>query len=455
VQSVSQQESTVSELIDQYPLGRFQIWTIVLCGLVLVLDGFDAQVAGYLVPSISKSTHIPIHSFGPILSASLFGLMIAAMTTGPIADRWGRRWPVILSTLSFAGFSLLTARATSFNELLAFRFLTGIGLGGAMPNVVAIAAEYVPKRLLSIVVTLLFCGMPFGGVICGLLSSAVITTWGWRWAFYIGGMFPLAIAVLLIVRLPESVQFLALQGRDVKSIRRLLGRIAPSLSLSDFTLRASSERTNNKGVPLKRLFTEGRAWGTVLLWIPNFMNLLMIYFIHSWLPALLTEAGLSASAGAMATAFFSFGGIVGCLAEGPLIQNLGAYGTLSVEFTFSAVLVAGLAFVTRFFPLVVMATFLLGLMVTGAQSGLNALAASFYPTSVRSTGVGWALGVGRIGSIVGPLVAGALLSMAWQPRQILIAGSAVGICAWISILIGRYMSNSATAYGSQPGPGRS
>ena len=454
MQRVTERGSIVSDVIDLYPLGRFQVWTIILCGLVLVLDGFDAQVAGYLVPSISKSTHVPIHSFGPILSASLFGLMIAAMATGPIADRWGRRWPVILSTLSFAGFSLLTARATSFNELLAFRFLTGVGLGGAMPNVVAIAAEYVPKRLLSMVVTLLFCGMPLGGVICGLVSSAVIMTWGWRWAFYVGGLFPLGIAILLIFRLPESVQFLALQGKDLKRIRRLLERIGPSLSPFDLTLRASSPEGKSKGVPLKGLFMEGRAWGTVLLWIPNFMNLLMIYFIHSWLPALLTEAGLSASAGAMATAFFSFGGIVGCLAEGPLMQGLGSYAILSIEFALSAILVAGLALVTRFFSLVVISTFLLGLMVTGAQSGLNALAASFYPTSVRSTGVGWALGVGRIGSIVGPLVAGALLSIAWQPRQILIAGSAVGICAWLSILIGRHLSRSATAYSPQPGLGR-
>src|ERR1039458_6168424 len=173
VESASQ-TLTVSGLIDQRPLGRFQVWIVALCGLVLVLDGFDAQTITFLAPSFAESNRIPIHSFGPIFSASLVGLMIAAMITGPVADRWGRKWPVVFSTLSFAIFSLFTARASSFNELLLLRFLTGLGLGGAMPNVVALASEYVPRRLLSVVVTVLFTGMPLGGVICGFLSSMLI-----------------------------------------------------------------------------------------------------------------------------------------------------------------------------------------------------------------------------------------------------------------------------------------
>ena len=224
------QPLTVSNFIDQRPTSGFQIWTVVLCGLVLVLDGFDAQVIGFLTPSIAKSAGIPVHTFGPILSASLVGLMVAAMATGPIADRWGRQWPIVLSALGFGVFSLLTARATTFSQLLILRFLTGLGLGAAMPNVVALASEYVPRRKLSLLVTLLFIGMPLGSVICGLASSAMLPTWGWRSVFYVGGIVPLAISLELIAVLPESVQFLALRGKDSQRVRRILAWISPELA---------------------------------------------------------------------------------------------------------------------------------------------------------------------------------------------------------------------------------
>ena len=225
--AVESQAMTIGDLIDQHPLSRFQIWTIALCGIVLTLDGFDSLTVNFLATSIAKTTGIPVHSFGPIFSASLFGLMIAALTTGPIADRLGRKWPVIFSTLSFALFSLLTAHAHTYREFLILRFLTGLGLGGAMPNVVALASEYSPKRLLPVVVTILFTGMPLGGTICGLLSAEMIRTWGWHWVFYIGGIIPLGIAILLIAMLPESVQFLAVRGKDPAKIRRTLSKVAP------------------------------------------------------------------------------------------------------------------------------------------------------------------------------------------------------------------------------------
>jgi len=440
------QALTISDVIDQRPMSRFQIWTIVLCGVVLILDGFDAQTVGFLVPSISASTGIPVHSFGQILSSSLFGLMIAAMATTPIADRWGRKWSIVISALSFAVFSVLTARATTYNELLIFRFLTGLGLGGAMPNVVALASEYIPKHLLASLVTLLFTGMPLGGTICGLLSSAMIKTWGWRWVFYIGGFVPLVIALFLILLLPESVQFLVVRGRDSRKVRSILAHVAPEFAKEGVEFRPSARDAQRKGVPVKHLFTEGRAAGTILLWIPNFMNLLILYFINGWLPALLKESGMSASAGATATAFVSFGGIFACLVEGTLISLGGAYSILLLEFGFATVFLGALAFIARSFPLALAVTFATGFLVIGAQSGLNALAAKFYPTSIRSTGVGWALGVGRIGSIVGPLLGGLLLTIGWKPREILLSGTLSAVLAWLAIALSRTVRKNATAY---------
>src|SRR5579872_2750754 len=310
---------TVSEIIDQRPLSRFQISTIALCGLVLLLDGFDTQCIGFLAPSISETLAIPLKNFGPVFSAGLIGLMVAAMAMGPVADRWGRKWPVVLSALTFAVFALLTARAVSLEQLILFRFLTGLGLGGAMPNVVALTSEYSPKRLQTVFVGMLFCGMPLGALVGGLASSVMIPLWGWRSVFYLGGILPLAIALILIKALPESVRFLSARGKDARAIAKIMREIAPEIGAADLDLSSaavSARAERNEGLPVRRLFTDDRAAGTILLWIPFFMNLLILYFIVNWLPSLLRQSGLAASAGVIAVSLFSLGGIAGALTEG-------------------------------------------------------------------------------------------------------------------------------------------
>ncbi len=449
VESVAQ-KSNVIDIIDGHSLGAFQVWTVVLCGLVLVLDGFDAQVINYTAPSIAVTMHVAVSHFGTIFSSSLIGLMIAAMTSGPIADRWGRKWPVIVSVFSFSAFSLLTAHVTTFNELWALRFATGLGLGGAMPNVVALASEYVPRRMLPIAVTILFIGMPLGGSLAGFVSAAMIPKWGWPSMFYVGGVLPLVISILLIFLLPESIRFLAVKGRAPATIRRIMARIAPEAVTADMNLSASADE-KRAGVPVKHLFTEGRAAGTILLWIPYFMNLLLIYFITSWLPALLRSEGMAVSAASATAALVSFGGMFACLGEGYLIKWRGAGAVLVAEYVLAGAFLAALARLSVPFHAVQLLTFGVGFMIVGSQSGLNALAANFYPTAVRSTGVGWALGVGRIGSIVGPLLGGMFLGIGWKPGDMLLFCTVVAACASISILLSAF-SRGASAYRAEPRP---
>lgn len=401
--------------IDDQPLSRLQLRTILLCAIVVVLDGFDTQCMGFLVPVIAEDLKIPLPAFGPVLSAALVGLMIAAMASGPIADRWGRRWVVIVSVFVFAVFALLTARAATAGELLLYRFLTGLGLGGALPNAVALTAEYTPKRLQPIVVGAIFVGMPAGALIASQAASVMIPLWGWRSVFVLGGALPLVVALALIKLLPESVQW-------------------------------KQESRARAGVPVKHLFTEGRAPGTLLLWVPFFMNLLILYFILSWLPALLRQSGMPVSAGVQAVAMFSIGGIIGCLTEGPVMKAVGARTLLIVEFIACAVLIAALAKLAASLAPMLIATLLLGIGVQGAQAGLNALAAGFYPTSVRATGIGWALGVGRVGSIVGPSLGGVLLSLQWRPEQILMAGIAPAACAALAIILASRLPQRANAF---------
>ena len=433
--------STVSELIDQRPLSRFQMATMALCGMVIVLDGFDAQSIGFLAPSMAASMHIPVRTFGPVFGAALFGLMISSLTAGLFADRWGRKWPIVLSTISFGIFAALTPNAATLQQLELLRFLTGLGLGGALANVVALLSEYAPKRMLSVAVSILFCGMPLGAILGGLVSWVILPRWGWQSVFYAGGLLPLALSLVLIFVLPESVRFLEVRGANPGKIAKVMARISPELANPDLYARMSRE-DRRKSMPVISLFTDGRAVGTVLLWIPFFMNLLILYFVVSWLPSLLQQAGAPVSAGITAVVLFSAGGFAGSFAAGYMMDRWGVFAVLLAEFAASALLIAGLAYSQSYLPAMII-TFVLGFTVQSAQGALGALAAIFYPTAIRSTGVGWALGVGRVGSIVGPMLGGVMMTLRWGPRQILLAGAIPALCAVAATLLSmRHKRNS-------------
>lgn len=363
---------TVNELIDERPPSTFQITAIALCALVILFDGFDTQAMGFLVPSIAEEFGIPRDSFGYALSAGLFGLMLGAMAAGPIADRWGRKNAIILSVLAFGVMSLLTARASSLNELVLLRFLTGLGLGGAMPNAVSLASEYAPRRLQPMFVSAIFVGMAGGAVVASGVGGALMPVWGWRSVFVVGGLLPIVLAVVLVAALPESLRFLAVIGAERERIAAIVRRIAPDAADVPLAPPISERR---EGVPLMHLFTEGRAVGTMLLWIPFFMNLLILYFILSWVPSLLRDAGMPVSAGITAVAAFSIGGIVGTLLQGPLMKTFGVFPPMAAEFVASVALVVLAAQIFANFELMIVVVFVLGVSVQAAQAGLNVLAA--------------------------------------------------------------------------------
>jgi AAHS family 4-hydroxybenzoate transporter-like MFS transporter len=436
---------TVNELIDERPVSAFQATTILLCGLVLLFDGFDTQMMGFLVPPIAEELKIPLSAFGPVLSAGLFGLMLGAMGSGPIADRWGRRWAIIVSAFAFGSFSLLTPQAGSISSLVAFRFLTGLGLGGAMPNVVSLASEYAPRRLQPILVTVIFVGMGGGGVLASLVAGALIPVWGWRSVFYVGGVLPITLALILIKMLPESVRFLTAKGRDPEQVAAIVRKLAPDMAAGSI-VTAPVEDTARTSTPVAQLFTDGRGAGTILLWISFFMNLLMLYFILSWLPSLLRQAGFPVTAGITAVLSFSIGGCVGMVLQGPLMKIVGVYKAMIAEFVTIVGLVWLVSAIFEDFQAMVVVTFILGVVVQGAQAGLNVLSAMFYPTVIRSTGVGWSLGVGRIGSIIGPIIGGVMLSMQWTPQQIFMAGAIPALCAAAAVLASAPLRGHASPF---------
>ncbi len=425
--------TTVSEMIDQRPLSRFQIATMALCGMVIVLDGFDAQSIGFLAPSMADTLRIPVRTFGPVFGAALFGLMISSMAAGLIADRWGRKWPIVASTVSFGIFAALTPHATTINQLELLRFLTGLGLGGALANVVALLVGICPQTP-----SLRLCEHSV------LRDAARHSSWG---SGKLGDASEMGLAIGLLCGrciaagvvpainfiLPESVRFLEVRGADHRKIAKIMARVSPDLADPDLYVGLSRE-DRRKPMPVKYLFTEGRAIGTVLLWIPFFMNLLILYFVVSWLPSLLRQAGLPISAGITAVVLFSGGGMIGSFMAGYMMQRWGAFTVLLAEFVASALLIAALA-LSQTFLLTMTITLVLGFVVQSAQGALGALSATFYPTAIRSTGVGWALGIGRIGSIVGPMLGGLMLTLRWGPREILLAGAIPALCAAAATLL--------------------
>jgi AAHS family 4-hydroxybenzoate transporter-like MFS transporter len=249
--------------------------------------------------------------------------------------------------------------------------------------------------------------------------------------------------------LPESVRFLTEKGAEPARIRAIVSRIAPELATAPIAPTIPDRHT---GVAVKHLFTEGRAPGTLLLWVPFFMNLLILYFILSWLPSLLRQAGMPVTAGITAVLSFSIGGIVGTVLQGPLMKALGVFPAIFSEFVASLALVVLASVIFANFPVMMAVTFVLGITVQGAQAGMNALSAMYYPTVIRSTGVGWALGVGRIGSIVGPMIGGFMLSMNWTPQQIFMTGAVPALCAAAAVFISGHWQGSNSPFRPEAPP---
>jgi len=417
----------VAEFIDQQPAGGYQFRLLLTCAAVLFLDGFDTQAIGYVAPALAKEWGLTKSVLGPVFSAGLFGLMIGALVFGPLVDSVGRKKIIILSTLAFGIGALVTAFVQDVNTLLAIRFLTGLGLGGAMPNAIVLTSEFNPRRRRATMVMIMFCGFSVGAALGGLFAAALIPHFGWRSVFVVGGVAPLLLVPILALRLPESVRFLALTGRANERVAQLLGFINPKAAFAPATQFVVHE-PELAGIPVLHLFRDGRTLVTLLLWVVFFMSLLDIYFLANWLPTVLNDLGASVSSAALIGSMLQVGGVVGTFALGSVIDRF-SFRALALVYFVAVFAVGAIGQFGHSVVFVIMAIFAAGFCIVGGQIAANALAAAFYPTSLRATGVGWALGIGRVGSIVGPLVGGVLLTMKWSTASVFVAAAAAALCA--------------------------
>ena len=434
----------VAGFIDEQPVGRFQIRLLLACAAVLFLDGFDTQAIGYVAPDLARDWGLARGALGPVFSAGLFGLMIGALIFGPVADRIGRKKIIVFSTAAFGIGTLATVFAQDISSLLVIRFLTGLGLGGALPNAVALTSEFSPHRRRATMVMAMFVGFSVGAALGGLIAAALIPAFGWRSIFLIGGIAPLILAPFLAFRLPESVRFLALTGRADARVADLLTRIAPSAAFPAGT-RFGVHEAKLAGLPVAHLFTEGRALATLVLWVVFFMSLLDLYLLSNWLPTVLNDLGASVSMAAAVGAMLQVGGIVGTFTLGQFIDRF-SFRALSLTYLFAAFAVAAVGFSGQSIALAALAIFCAGFCIVGGQIASNALAATYYPTMMRSSGVGWALGIGRIGSIVGPLIGGVMLARHVGAETLFMAAAVPALCASLAAFaLARITGRSAAA----------
>ena len=434
----------VPSFIDAQRIGRQQYLTILLCGLVMFLDGFDTQSISYMAPLIAKDWSLSRDMLGPIFSSALIGLMIGYLLLSPLSDKFGHRRMIIVSTIFFGLFTAVNALATNVTELIALRFVTGVGLGAAIPSAVALTSEYTPKRLRATFVLVIYCGFSLGFVVAGAMAAWLLPLYGWRSLFWVGAAAPLLLAVFLYTSLPDSLDFLIRRNVPAERIWALLRRISPNVpgGRQAFLTDATEDKT-----AIVSLFRPGRGLGTVLLWIVFFLNLAEFYALQSWLPTILTGLGYGLNTVALATTLTTVGGIVIAIVIGPAMDRLGAYRSLAILYFLGVVFVAmmGLAIKSPEWVLLT-ATFFAGVCISGGQKSVIALAAIFYPASIRSTGVGWALGIGRLGGIGGPLLLGLLFGLHVGPDMIFYAAAVPMLIAGMLIAV------MGMLYGRRPIP---
>jgi len=411
-------------LINRGKIGKLQIFVAVLSGCALLVEGFNTSAIGYIAPQITRMWHVPNGTLGTILSADMVGLLLGYLLLSPLSARFGHKRMIVACTAAFGAATFLTITATQVSTLIAFRFLTGIGVGGAMPSAVALTGEYFPERMRSTSITLIYIGFSLGQIAAGVVSGFLLEKYGWQAVLAVGGIGTIALSALFAWALPESLEYLINRGNGRERAAMIVRRMVPELEISPATGLMAGEHGARK-IRVGQLVENGRATGTALIWAGMFMNLMIYFFLQKWLTSLLVQSGLPQQVAITATTVGLAGGIGAALIIGPLMDRYGPYAVVAGLFGLSAlsvllmakILVAPVAWVT------IAVSLFVGFCLSGGQKANNALSVYFYPTALRGTGIGWSLGVGRIGGVLGPFMAGVLLANGWSPAGLFSAAA--------------------------------
>src|SRR6266404_5304840 len=425
--------SATESALENQKIGGLQIRVAALCTLIQIGDAYDVNAIAVTVPSLTHVWNLPGPTFTQAFVWSSIGILVGALSAGPIGDRLGRR-PLLLASVAIYGLaSLLTAFVGSLPMLCAMRFLTGVGIGGAFPGAATLTGDYAPQRRRATMIMISFTGAPFGGFLCGQLAGVLLPMFGWPSIFALGGIVPLMILPILWVWLPESPRVLAaradLSPRDAALLRQL--DIAPGQA-------APGHLDLARGNPIKMLFGEGYALQTVLLWVIFFCSLLNLFLFAYWLPEVLHLTGMTPAAAARASSYRELGAMVAVLYLGLLIDRFGPERALSLHYIAGIVFIASIALFTMSYLVLIGAIFFAGMTIVGSQTGANGACGKLYPARMRASGLGWALGIGRLGGIAGPALGGYLLALGLRPPMIFLSACGFMLIAAVATALLRF-----------------
>jgi len=441
--SIAEAGIDIESVIDAAPIGGFIAKIVMLCATVALLDGFDTLAISYVAPVIADAWKLPKQAFGPIFAAHYLGAALGAAMFGVLADRFGRRPVIMACTAIFGIFALSTPLTHDFTSLFVVRALTGLGLGGALSNVISLVSEYAPSRARATLVSIMYAAFPVGGVVGGPLSAHVVANYGWEAVFVIGGAAPLVLLLGLISALPESLRFLVAHDAPPERLATLLRRMSPTPpEAGRITV---GERSSSGREPVREIFSKEYARTTTLLWLSSFVTQLVIVYVITWMPTLLKEVGLPLSRAIITSAMFSVGGIVGSLLLARMIDKQKSYRLLVHAYIVAALAIGLIGISTASTGWLFAIVCLSGMSIVGAQVNLSAYSSTVYPTRIRSTGIGWIIGVGRIGAILGALVGTAFVSagLSFETQYLLAAIPA--LLAGIAVYLARAKHRLAAA----------
>ena len=407
----------VTRFCDELRFNRFHASLLILGLLTLIFDGYDTQILSYAMPHIMRKWHLTPIQAGSIMSYGLVGLMIGSTGLGILADKIGRKIPLIIGLFIFSFFSGGLYWAPNYETFCVLRFLAGLGIGGALTLTITLTSEFAPAKIRARMVATMFTGFMIGPAIAGMISIIFIPAYGWRIVLFFA-LIPLLFIPVLYFFMPESVRFLADKGkydRAIKELRKM--ERASKTKPREWTKESFSLPVVHTGGGLKQLFTTKLAVMTILIWFVYFLNLLCIYGLTSWLPTLLVKSGISMVRSYGYTLLNHVGGAIGAIVIGTLMDRIGRKSALGVSYIFAGITVWAFGLLTANPTALYMVGALTGFFVIGNQGAQHAVTGEIYPTHVRSTGVGWALTMGRFGAVCGPLVGGLLQSMGFSFSQ--------------------------------------
>ena len=429
-------EIDVSELMEGQTKGLYQISIVVLLGAIMFFDGYDMQVLGYAAPALLKAWHISQAQLGLAFGAGMIGFMLGATILGQLGDSWGRKRMIVGGAVLFGACTAASGLVATLNALLLLRFIAGIGMGSTIPSCIALSAEFAPAKKRATEVSTMYLGYTLGSALSGFIAAKYIPLFGWPVVFYIGGIAPLLLVPVLAFALPESVRFLALQQRDPETLARTLTRLRPDVRFQP-GVRFVTQDQKQPGLPVRYLFSERRASITLLLWLANAGALMALHFFTSWLPTVMSSGGVPVAHAIIATALFQLGGMAGCLLVGRFLDKYGVMA-IAASFMVAVVCIASIGWASNSEGLLITLVFLAGFFLIGGEVAQLALPGMIYPTFIRATGAGWAYGVGRFGSILGPVVGGVLIGLGLSLPALFLFAASPALCSAIAAYLIRF-----------------